>query len=125
MFDTSWMKRWQDAVNKNGPMNWIGKHFTADLLLGFGDSRYLVSFRNGKITDIGDEIGPESCYELAVKGPVASWEKFCQAVPPPMYNDLWAMAHPLHGRVTIEGNQKVLWQNLRAFAWALDRMREV
>lgn len=42
-----------------------------------------------------------------------------------MYNDLWAMAHPLHGRVKLEGDQMVLWQNMRALMWALDRMREV
>ena len=37
MFDTAWMTRWQSAVNTNGPMSWLGKHLTADLLLGFGD----------------------------------------------------------------------------------------
>ena len=28
-------------------------------------------------------------------------------------------------RLTLEGDQMVLWQNLRALCWALDRMREV
>jgi hypothetical protein len=42
-----------------------------------------------------------------------------------MYNDIWAMGHPLHGRVTLEGDQMVMWQNMRAFTWALDRMREI
>lgn len=125
MFDMSWMKRWQDAVNANGPMSWIGKHFTADFLLGFGDKSFVVSFNKGKLVDFTDQIGPETCYQLAIRGPAESWKKFVQKVPPPMYNDLWAMAHPLHGRVTMEGDQKILWQNMRAFFWALDRMREV
>ncbi len=125
MFDMSWMKKWQDAVNSNGPMNWIGKHFTADLLLGFGDQQYVVSFNKGKLAEVTDEFGPETCYRLAIRGPAESWKKFCQKTPPPMYNDLWAMAHPLHGRVTLEGDQMVLWQNMRALMWALDRMREV
>jgi hypothetical protein len=125
MFDMSWMKRWQDAVNANGPMNWIGKHLTADFLLGFGDKSFVVSFNKGKLVNVTDQIGPETCYQLAIRGPAESWKKFVQKVPPPMYNDLWAMAHPLHGRVTMEGDQKVLWQNMRAFFWALDRMREV
>ena len=42
-----------------------------------------------------------------------------------MYNDIWAMAHPLHGRLQIEGDVKVMWQNLRAFTWTLDFMRKV
>ena len=125
MFETAWVKKWQDAVNKNGPMSWIGKHFTADLLFGFGDKEYVVSFQQGKLSQVSDQQGPETRYQLAIRGPAESWAKFCQPTPPPMYNDLWAMAHPLHGRVTLEGDQMVLWQNMRALAWALDRMREV
>lgn len=125
MFDQSWMKRWQDAVNANGPMSHIGKHLTADILLGFGDKQYVVSFRDGKVAQYSDTLGPETCYSLALRAPAASWEKFCQKVPPPMYNDIWAMAHPLHGRLQMEGDQKVLWQNMRAMFWAFDRMREI
>ena len=44
MFDNAWMNKWQKAVNDNGPMSWIGKHFTADFLFGFGESEYQVSF---------------------------------------------------------------------------------
>jgi len=119
------MGKWQKAVNDNGPMSWIGKHFTADFLFGFGDSEYQVSFKQGKIDSYTNEMTPETCYSLAIKGPAESWKKFCQEVPPPMYNDLWAMAHPLHGRVTLEGDQMLLWQNMRALMWALDRMREI
>ena len=125
MFDSSWMRKWQDAVNRNGPMSWIGKHFTANLLFGFGEDQYVVCFNNGQLTEVIDEFGPETCYELAIKGPAESWKKFCQKTPPPTYNDLWAMAHPLHGRVTLDGDQMVLWQNMRALMWALERMREI
>ena len=125
MFDTAWIKKWQDAVNNNGPMSWIGKHFTADLLFGFGDKEYVVSFQQGKLAAATDSLGPETRYQLAIRGPAESWKKFCQPTPPPMYNDLWAMAHPLHGRVKLEGDQMVLWQNMRALMWALDRMREI
>ncbi|OUU75969.1 MAG: hypothetical protein CBC29_01295 [Methylococcaceae bacterium TMED69] len=125
MFDNAWMNKWQKAVNGNDPMSWIGKHFSAEFLFGFGESEYQVSFLKGKIDSFTDEMTPETCYSLAIRGPAESWEKFCQEVPPPMYNDLWAMAHPLHGRVTLEGDQMLLWQNMRALMWALDRMREI
>jgi len=35
------------------------------------------------------------------------------------------MAHPLHGRLQMDGDVKVLWQNLRSLTWMLDRMREL
>ena len=60
MFDTSWMKKWQDAVNKDKPMKWIGKHFTTNMLLGFGDKHFIVSFVEGQLENFTDEIGPET-----------------------------------------------------------------
>ena len=125
MFEKTWMEDWQKLVNNNGPMSWIGKHMTTNLLFGFGETEYVVEFHKGKIAAIESDFNPETCYQLAIKGPAESWAKFCQEVPPPMYNDIWAMAHPLHGRLTLEGDQKVLWQNMRALCWALDRMREI
>lgn len=124
MFDSGWMASWQSAVNANGPMRVIGKHLNTNILLEFGDAPYCVSFQKGKVAEVSDEVGPETCYEFALRAPRESWEKFCQPTPPPMYNDIWAMAHPLHGRLRIEGDQKVLWQNLRAVTWALDLMRQ-
>ena len=59
MFDNGWMGKWQKAVNDNGPMSWIGKHFTADFLFGFGDSEYQVSFKQGKIDSYTNEMTPK------------------------------------------------------------------
>jgi hypothetical protein len=124
-FDSHWMNAWQDAVNADAAFSVIGRHFTADFLLGFGDDEYVVSVRQGRIERITDEVGVETPWSFALRAPEESWEKFTQRIPPPMYNDIWAMAHPLHGRLRMDGDVKVLWQNLRALTWMLDRMREV
>ena len=68
------------------------------LFIWFLRERISGIFLKGKIDSFTDEMTPETCYSLAIKGPAESWKSFCQEVPPPMYNDLWAMAHPLHGR---------------------------
>ena len=124
-FDTGWMERWQALVNQDSVTKIIGRHLTTDVLLAFGDTAYVVSFVNGAIPKVSPDIGPESTYAFALRGPVETWAKFVQPVPPPMYNDIWAMAHPLHGRLQIEGDVKVMWQNLRTFTWTLDLMRHV
>ena len=69
MFDTAWVKKWQDAVNRNRPMSWIGKHFTANLLFGFGAKEYVVCFQQGKLAEVSDTLGPETRYQLAIRGP--------------------------------------------------------
>ncbi len=124
-FDARWMERWQNLVNQDSVMKVIGRHCTADVLLEFGSVAYVVSFVNGTLARIVHHIGPETTYQFALRGPLESGSKFIQPIPPPMYNDIWAMAHPLHGRLKIEGDVKVMWQNLRALTWTLDLMRGV
>ena len=124
-FDTGWMERWQALVNQDRVTKIIGRHLTTDVLLAFGETAYVVSFVGGTIPKISSDTGPESTYVFALRGPAETWAKFVQPIPPPMYNDIWAMAHPLHGRLQIEGDVKVMWQNLRAFTWTLDLMRNV
>lgn len=124
-FEPKWMNAWQDTVNKDPTMKIIGRYFTTDFLIGFGDKEYLVSMREGTVNRVTDQLTIETPWTFALRGPQESWSKFIQRVPPPMYNDIWAMAHPLHGRLRMDGDVKVMWQNLRALTWMLDRMREV
>lgn len=124
-FNSQWMNTWQDVVNADPALKVIGKYFTADFLIGFDDTEYVVSVRNGTIERVTDSLSIETPWSFALRAPGDSWEKYVQKVPPPMYNDLWAMAHPLHGRLRMDGDVKVLWQNLRALTWMLERMREV
>jgi hypothetical protein len=124
-FEPKWMNAWQDTVNKDPTMKIIGRYFTTDFLIGFGDKEYLVSMREGAVSRVTDQLTIETPWTFALRGPQESWSKFIQRVPPPMYNDIWAMAHPLHGRLRMDGDVKVMWQNLRALTWMLDRMREV
>jgi len=124
-FDTPWVERWQNMVNQDSVARLYGRHFTANVLMEFGDQAYVICFQNGAIAQVQHDIGPETVYAFALRGPKETWSKFIQPIPPPMYNDLWAMAHPLHGRLKIEGDVKVMWQNLRALAYALELMRNV
>ena len=125
-FSPGWMERWRDRVNSDGVMKNVGRYFDGDVLLDFGDQQaYVVQFQSGRIGHVSDGVGPEDRYQFALRAPQASWSKFAEPTPPPMYNDIWAMGHPLHGRLKIEGDVKAMWQNARAFTWALSLMRQV
>jgi hypothetical protein len=125
MFDQEWMKAWQEAVNRDRAMEYVRRFMNTDFVVGFGDTEYLVSVRGGKVEGVSDQWTIQDTWDFALRGPRESWAKFVQPVPPPMYNDIWAMAHPLHGRLRMEGNVKVLWQHLRPMTWMLDHMREL
>jgi hypothetical protein len=122
-FDSRWIERWQKAVNGDDVAKLLGRHFSANVLLEFGDRAYVIHFRDGGIAKVEQGTNAESCYAFALRAPAETWGKFLQPEPAPMYNDIIAMSHQLHGRLKIEGDTKQLWQNLRAFAWALDLMR--
>lgn len=124
-FDSQWMNAWQDEVNNDPALSVFGKYFTTNFLLGFGDKEYHVSVREGRIERITDNLSADTPWKFGLRGPRESWEKFIQQVPPPMYNDIWAMAHPLHGQLQVDGDLKVLWQNMRALFWMLALMRQV
>lgn len=124
-FDDQWMSNWLKKVNEDKVFSLIGKYFTANFLIGIGENEYLLSLRNGKVEDFTDEISSVSQWQFALRAPSESWSKFSQPIPPPKFNDIWAMAHPLHGRLKIEGDTKIFWQNVRALTWMLDLMRAV
>ena len=66
-FDSQWMNAWQDEVNNDPTLPLIGKYFTTDLLLGFGDTEYVntssVEVARGKLTPFGPPASNpiESC----------------------------------------------------------------
>lgn len=124
-FDSEWMNAWQDEVNNDPALAVFGKYFTENFLLGFGDKEYLVSVREGRIERVTDNLSADTPWTFGLRGPRESWEKFVQQVPPPMYNDIWAMAHPLHGSLSVDGDVKAVWQNMRALFWMLSDMRQI
>jgi hypothetical protein len=123
--DLEWIEGWARRVNENKVLRVIGRFFTASFVIGIEDRDYLIVVRDGKIQRIAEGLTPSMMgWQFALRAPAASWSKFAQPMPPPMYNDIWAMAHPLHGKLKIEGDTKPFWQNLRALSWMLGLMRD-
>ena len=124
--DLEWIERWARRVNEDRVMPRVGRFFNARFVLGVDDVDYLLHVRQGRVEKISEGLEPSDFgYEFALRAPASAWSKFSQKTPPPMFNDIWAMAHPLHKQLHIEGNQLTFWQNMRAMHWMLSLMREV
>ena len=125
-FDLDWVERWARQVNEDRILPVIGRFFTARFVLGVDEVDYLVEVYKGKIQRISEGLVPNDLgYDFGLKAPSSAWAKFSQEIPPPMFNDIWAMAHPLHKQLIIEGNTLPFWQNLRALTRMLSLMRKV
>lgn len=125
-FDLEWVERWARIVNEDRILPVIGRFFTNRFILGFDETDYLIEVRSGKIQRISEGLTPNDMgFDFGLKAPSTAWAKFSQPIPPPMFNDIWAMAHPLHKQLSIEGNTLPFWQNLRALSRMLSLMRQV
>jgi hypothetical protein len=124
--DLEWIERWARRVNEDRRLAVFGRFFTSRFVLGVDETEYLIDVRGGKIQRISEGLTPNDLgFDFALKAPSSAWAKFSQKVPPPMFNDIWAMAHPLHKQLVIDGNALPFWQNLRALTHMLSLMRAV
>lgn len=124
--DIEWISKWARKVNDDKVLRVTGRFFNANFVIGIDEKDFIVKVRDGRIEMVANEIDHNMMgWQFALRAPSSSWNKFIEPVPPPMYNDIWAMAHPLHGKLKIEGDTKIFWQNLRALTWMLSLMREV
>ena len=124
--DLEWVERWARCVNDDRILPVIGRFFTNRFMLGVDEIEYLVEVRGGRIVRISEGLVPNDLgFDFGLRAPSSAWAKFSQKIPPPMFNDIWAMAHPLHNQLTIVGDQLPFWQNLRALTRMLSLMREV
>jgi hypothetical protein len=125
-FDLEWVERWARCVNDDRILPVVGRFFTNRFVLGVDETEYLVDVRGGRISRISEGLAANDMgYDFALKASSSAWAKFSQRIPPPMFNDIWAMAHPLHKHLVIAGNQLPFWQNLRALTRMLSLMREI
>ena len=124
-FDLEWVERWARQVNEDRRLPVIGRFFSGSFVLGIDDTDYLIEVNKGKVQKIAEGLAPNDFgFEFALRASSVTWGKFAQQIPPPMFNDIWAMAHPLHRHLRIDGNAMTFWQNLRALTHMLSLMRK-
>ena len=124
--DLDWFESWANKVNDDRVLRVIGRFFTVNFVIGVDDRDYLIVVREGRIQMVTEGVSANMMgWQFALRAATSSWSRFAQPMPPPMFNDIWAMAHPLHNNLKIEGDTKPFWQNLRALSWMLAVMREV
>lgn len=124
-FDLEWVERWARQVNDDRRLPVIGRFFSGRFVLGIDETDYLIEVNKGKVQKIAEGLAPNDFgFEFALRASSVTWGKFAQQIPPPMFNDIWAMAHPLHRHLRIDGNAMSFWQNLRALTHMLSLMRK-
>ena len=106
-----------ELVNADANLVRRGRFLNTTFLVGIGDAGYLVRILEGRVVSVtpGPFITPN--YSFALRAPRQAWETFWQKVPPPGFNDIFALFK--RGQLTIEGDLHPFMANLIYFKGVL------
>ena len=105
----------QVLVNRG---RWVNLTFT----LGAGETDYLITIEQGKITNITKRKLQTKSGQFSIRADVPSWRKHWQKTPQRDYHDIFAML--AKGLVNIDGDLVPLMQNLQYFKDLISKNRE-
>jgi hypothetical protein len=117
------LEQLKERVNADTGLVRRGRYLTTTFLLQSGDTSWLVSIHEGRITQVarGPFVMPSSAF--ALRASEMEWEKFFQPKPPPGSNDLMALIR--RKVLKAEGDLQVFMAHLRYFKEALAKLRPV
>jgi hypothetical protein len=96
----------QDRAAGDALLSRFGLDFDCALLIGDGDTDWLVEIRRGAVARVtrGPFIMPR--IDLRLRAASDTWKRFLEPVPPPGYHDLLALRR--YKRIQIEGDIRLL-----------------
>ena len=100
-----------ERINADANLVRRGRYFTADFLIGVGDTDWLVEIEEGSVR--AATPGPHMMrpWRFAIRAAEADWAAFCEPMPRPGHHDIFAMTKS--GAAVIEGDLQPLMANLR------------
>lgn len=110
-----------ELVNANASLVRRGRWASFTMLLGIGETNWLVAIDQGRITDCHPEDLRVSTCDFAILGTEDAWQKFWQAMPPPMHHDLHALIRA--GKIRLEGDIDLLLGNMLYVKILLEQLR--
>jgi hypothetical protein len=117
------LEQLKERVNADAGLVRRGRYLTTTFLFRSGDTSWLVSIHEGRVTQVarGPFVMPSSAFALCASE--MEWEKFFLPKPPPGSNDLMALIR--RKVLKAEGDLQVFMAHLRYFKEALAKLRPV
>ncbi|MEM9138883.1 MAG: hypothetical protein AAGB15_03560 [Pseudomonadota bacterium] len=111
----------KDLVNANAAIVRRGRWTNAVMLLGIGETNWIVEIRAGEIAAITPEDLTVTRHDFAIRGTAEAWAKFWSPMPPPMHHDLSALVRA--GKVRMDGDTDMLMANFLYVKLLLEQLR--
>jgi len=109
----------KDILNADKEFKIAARYMTKDVCIEAGDTKCIVKFRDGVVTQIKSENAFADPWDFAIRGSIDSWEKFLQPIPPRFYDGIFGGM--LRGNFRMEGDTVAALSHL----WAVTRMLDI
>jgi hypothetical protein len=125
-----WWKHYKRLVNHDDEMQVRGHDkFDENFYVEVGSDKFLIEMDSGQVEEVIPNPGMNHAWSFGVEGDREAWEEFVQEVPPAFNHEIIASHYRSavkneSGHLQLTGNNKKIFQNLRAFQRALDLMRK-
>lgn len=126
---SEWWDHYAEVVNDDDEMQVRGHDtFDTNFYVEIDEERFLLQMDGGTVDDVVRDPGLNQQWSFGVEGSREAWEEFVQEVPPAFNHEIIASNYRTavkdeSGHLRLTGNNKEIFQNLRAFQRALDLMR--
>jgi hypothetical protein len=126
---SEWFKAYADALSNDPEWKVIGKFFSCNYLLEISGEKFILTFLDGVLINVKPNplIGPlysKDGWSFAIRAPLETWKKYMQLNPPAKYHHFFAVTDAkTPQRMIVEGDMKIVWQNIRALTYAMEFMR--
>ena len=109
----------KNILNADKEFKIAARYMTKDACIEVGNTRCIIKFRDGVVTQIKSEDAFADPWNFTVRGSVDAWEKFLQPIPPRFYDGIFGGM--------IRGNFRIEGDTISAFShfWAVTRMLDI
>jgi hypothetical protein len=116
------IEKLQDRVNSDELLVHRGRFVNTTILLEIGAQTWLVRIQDGRIAEIAKGPFVMPSWTFALRAPEDAWKTYAQTVPPPGFNDLFALIK--RRALRVEGDMHPFMANLFYFKGMLAKLRE-
>jgi hypothetical protein len=109
----------KEILNADPELKIAACYMTKDVCIEVGNTKCIVKFRDGIITQIKSEDAFADPWDFAVRASLDAWEKFLQPIPPRFYDGIFGGM--------VRGNFRLEGDTVSAFShfWAVTRMLDI
>jgi hypothetical protein len=126
----SFWEHYKETVNDDPEMKVRGHDkFDENFYVEIGEERFLIVMDGGRVDEVVPNPGLNHQWAFGVEGERQAWQEFVEETPPAFNHEIIASNYRSAvrneaGHLELTGDNKKIFQNLRAFQRTLDLLRK-